>query len=102
MDQTNTVLADDSLEKADSEPYNLAQVEEFTGEAGGTQCDVLGAVLAYIGDLAWVRNISSPIHYKPFILNTFCQADGLTTRVRPFSLPFTMFSPLLIATYIGV
>jgi hypothetical protein len=65
-DQTNTVLLDDSLEKADSEPYNLLQVEEFTGNAGSSQDDVLGAVLAYIEDLAWERDVSSATRYKPF------------------------------------
>lgn len=65
-DQTNPVLVDDSLEKADSEPYNLVQVEELTGEAGDTQYDVLGAVLAYIEDLAWERDVSSAIHHEPF------------------------------------
>jgi hypothetical protein len=65
-DQSNTVLVDDSLEKADSEPYNLLQVEEFKGDAGSSQGDVLGAVLAYIEDLAWERDVSSAIHYKPF------------------------------------
>lgn len=65
-DQTNTVLLDDSLEKADSEPYNLLQVEEFTGNAGSSQDDVLGGVLAYIEDLAWERDVSSAIHYSPF------------------------------------
>lgn len=65
-DQTNTVLVDDSLEKADSEPYNLVQVEELTGKAGDAQDDVLGAVLAYIEDLAWERDVSSAIHHKPF------------------------------------
>jgi len=64
--QTNTVLIDDFLEKADSEPYNLVQVEEFTGKAGDTQDDVLGVVLAYIEDLAWERDVSSAIHHKPF------------------------------------
>jgi len=65
-DQTNTVLIDDSLEKADSEPYNLVQVEEFTSHAGDSQDDILGAVLAYIEDLAWERDVSSAIHHKPF------------------------------------
>ena len=65
-DQTNTVLIDDSLEKADSEPYNLVRVEEFTGKAGNTQDDVLRVVLAYIEDLAWERDVSSAIHHKPF------------------------------------
>ena len=65
-DQTNTVLVDDSLEKVDSEPYNLLQVEEFTGNTGNSQGDVLGAVLAYIEDLARERDVSSAIHYKPF------------------------------------
>ena len=65
-DQTNTVLVDDSLEKADSQPYNILQVEEFTGNANDSQDDVLGAVLAYIEDLAWERDVSSAIHYKPF------------------------------------
>lgn len=45
-DQTNTVLVDNSLEKADSEPYNLVQVEEFTGKAGDARDDVLSIVLA--------------------------------------------------------
>lgn len=65
-DQTNTVPLDDSLEKADSEPCNLLQVEEFTGNAGSSQDNVLGAVLAYIEDPAWEPNISSSIHYRPF------------------------------------
>jgi hypothetical protein len=65
-DQTNTVLIDDSLEKADSEPHNLVQVEEFTGSARDPQEDVLGAVLAYIEDLAWERDVSSAICQKPF------------------------------------
>lgn len=42
------------------------QVEEFTGNAGNTQEDVLGAVLAYIEDLAWERDVSSAIHYRRF------------------------------------
>ncbi|GAB7330764.1 hypothetical protein MBLNU13_g02305t1 [Cladosporium sp. NU13] len=52
--------------KADSAPYNVVQVEEFTGKSGDTQDDVLGAVLVYIEDLAWERDVSSAIHYKPF------------------------------------
>jgi hypothetical protein len=65
-DQINTVLVDGSLEKADSEPYNLVQVEEFTGNTGDARGDVLGAVLAYIEDLAWERDVSSAIRHKPF------------------------------------
>lgn len=45
-DQTNTILVDNSLDKADSESYNLVQVEEFTGKAGDARDDVLSIVLA--------------------------------------------------------
>lgn len=64
--QSNTVLVDDSLDKADSEPYNMINVEEFTGDVGNTQDDVLGAALAYIEDLAWESGVSSAIHRRPF------------------------------------
>lgn len=64
--QTNTVLVDDSLDKADSEPYNLIQIEEFTGDVGNSHDDVLGAILAYIENLAWERDVSSAIRHMPF------------------------------------
>lgn len=65
-DQSNTILIDDSMDKADSEPYNLILVKEFTGNAGDSKKDMLGSVLAYIEDLAWESNVSSAIHCSPF------------------------------------
>ena len=65
-DQTNTVIIDDPLETPDSQPYNLLHVGEFLRDGGNTQDDVLGALLAYMVDLAWERDVSSAVHHKPF------------------------------------
>ncbi|ETS77059.1 hypothetical protein PFICI_10933 [Pestalotiopsis fici W106-1] len=64
-DQTNTVLIDDSKEKARSQPYNIIQLPEFEGdiEEGGY---VLPQVHNYLNELAFQRDISSFIREKPF------------------------------------
>jgi hypothetical protein len=66
-DQTNTVLLDDSVDKAASEPHNLLQVDEFTKENIGNGEDVLGRVLAYIEDLKWEADISAAMRARPFV-----------------------------------
>ncbi|KAH8803268.1 phosphoprotein phosphatase [Xylogone sp. PMI_703] len=65
-DQTNTVLIDDSLEKARSEPYNLVEVPEFVGddqEQGG----ILRSVDEYLQELSMTLNVSSFIRERPFL-----------------------------------
>jgi hypothetical protein len=66
-DQSNTVLLDDSVDKAASEPHNLLQVDEFTKENIGDGEDVLGRVLAYIEDLKWEADVSATMRERPFV-----------------------------------
>lgn len=63
--QANTVLVDDSLEKARSEPYNLIQIPEFMGdhnEAGY----ILPQVHDYINECSRQADISTYIRMLPF------------------------------------
>ncbi|KAK8111882.1 uncharacterized protein PG998_008339 [Apiospora kogelbergensis] len=64
-DQSNTVLVDDSSEKARSEPFNLIQLPEFEGdllEPGS----VLPQVHDFLNECAKQRDISSFIRVKRF------------------------------------
>ncbi|KAM0713539.1 hypothetical protein Q7P37_010501 [Cladosporium fusiforme] len=66
-DQSNTVLLDDSMDKAASEPHNLLQIDEFTKENKADGADVLGRVLAYIEGLKWEADVSSAMRNEPFV-----------------------------------
>ncbi len=66
-DQSNTVLVDDSAEKARSEPFNLLQIPEYDGPAGETP-NVLPQVHDYINELAHQADISRYIRENPFKL----------------------------------
>jgi hypothetical protein len=66
-DQSNTVLLDDSVDKAASEPYNLVQVDEFTKETRLDGDDVLGRVVAYLEDLKWEADVSAAMRVRPFV-----------------------------------
>lgn len=66
-DQSNTVLLDDSVDKAASEPHNLIRVDEFTKEHIGDGEDVLGRVLAYIEDLKCEADVSRAMRERPFV-----------------------------------
>ncbi|KAH6892068.1 HAD-like domain-containing protein [Thelonectria olida] len=67
-DQTNTVLVDDSLEKARSEPFNLLQLPEFSGLAN-EQVDVLPQVHDYLNTLSHQGDISRYMRTQPFKLD---------------------------------
>jgi NLI interacting factor-like phosphatase len=64
--QTNTVLVDDSAEKARSEPFNFVQVPEFLGK-GLEQDYVLPQVHDYLNSLCFQENVSSFIRQNPFV-----------------------------------
>lgn len=64
--QENTVLIDDSMEKAASEPFNVLQLEEFEGKKEQMEVDVLGQVVRYLKTLRRQRNVSAYIRWKPF------------------------------------
>lgn len=61
--QFDTVLVDDSREKARSEPHNLIEVPEFVGAA---EKDIVMQVHDYLNELAHQSNISAYIRMHPF------------------------------------
>ncbi|KAI6858651.1 hypothetical protein KC343_g11055 [Hortaea werneckii] len=65
-DQENTVLIDDSEEKAASEPYNLLKIDEYEGTAEQDELDVLGQVVEYLEKLSWQSNVSAYMREHPF------------------------------------
>ncbi|EME47362.1 hypothetical protein DOTSEDRAFT_69332 [Dothistroma septosporum NZE10] len=64
--QYNTVLIDDSTEKAASEPHNLIQIDEFEGKEEQMQDNVLGQVEQYLDTLRWQENVSAYVRTHPF------------------------------------
>jgi hypothetical protein len=64
-DQTNTVLVDDSKEKARTEPYNLVRLPEFEGDAV-EEGFVLPQVHDYLNECARQNDVSSYIRVHPF------------------------------------
>ncbi|KAB5551001.1 HAD-like domain-containing protein, partial [Coniochaeta sp. 2T2.1] len=61
--QGNTVLIDDSKEKARSEPYNAVEIPEFRGDM--TE-DVLPRVRGYLEGLARQADVSTYMRVSPF------------------------------------
>ncbi|KAF9634165.1 NLI interacting factor [Lasiodiplodia theobromae] len=57
--QHNTLLIDDSVLKASSEPHNLVRVEEFEGRPHQMQTDVLRQVVAYLEEAKWMADVSA-------------------------------------------
>jgi hypothetical protein len=66
--QLDTVLVDDSLEKARSEPYNLIQVPDFEGNVTETGF-VLPQVHEYLNECSQQANISAYMKANPFKIN---------------------------------
>ncbi|KAL2268542.1 hypothetical protein VTJ83DRAFT_3388 [Remersonia thermophila] len=63
--QADTVLIDDSAEKARSEPHNAVTLPEFVGDRGEKPL-VLPLVEAYLDELAWQKDVSGYIRVHPF------------------------------------
>ncbi|KAJ8121828.1 hypothetical protein O1611_g9998 [Lasiodiplodia mahajangana] len=64
--QSNTVLVDDSSEKARSEPFNLVQIPEFKGNAAEPGF-VLPQVHDYLNDCSQQANVSAYMKSRPFM-----------------------------------
>lgn len=64
-DQTNTVLIDDSAEKARSEPHNLVEIPEFSG-GDEEAADILPQVHTYLNTLSMQGDVSRYIRENPF------------------------------------
>lgn len=66
--QSNTILIDDSVEKAIAEPFNLLQVNEFVGkpETEKGERGVLAQVAGYLEELKWASDVSAYMNQHPF------------------------------------
>ncbi|KAK1812029.1 hypothetical protein LTR12_013589 [Friedmanniomyces endolithicus] len=64
--QDNTVLIDDSVEKAATEPFNLIKMEAFEGTEEQVSKDVLGQVVEYLEVLKGARDVSACIRAAPY------------------------------------
>ncbi|KOS19042.1 putative FCP1-like protein domain-containing protein [Escovopsis weberi] len=67
-DQTNTILVDDSIEKARSEPHNLLEIPEFSG-VKNELVDVLPQVHDYLNQCCYQADVSRFIRQNPFKLD---------------------------------
>lgn len=65
-DQTNTVLIDDSAEKARSEPHNLILVPEWFGDIREPD-DILPQVHDHLNHLSQHEDVSACLRARPFI-----------------------------------
>lgn len=63
--QSNTVLIDDTSDKAKSEPHNLIELPEFNGDMEN-QKNALSAVIEYLDILKGQKNVSAYIRAHPF------------------------------------
>lgn len=68
--QANTVLIDDTIEKAAGEPYNLIELEEFEAKKEQMSTDVLGQVALYLNDLRSQRDVSAYMRLHPFVYDS--------------------------------
>jgi len=71
--QGNTVLIDDSAEKARSEPYNAVTLPEFTGNVH-EQPEVLPLVHDYLNLLAGQEDVSMYMRVHPFRVDAYTAA----------------------------
>jgi hypothetical protein len=62
----NTVLIDDSNEKAVSEPYNLVEVPEFADPEAQKDEEVLREVRRYLNVLGFEIDVSAYMRERPF------------------------------------
>ncbi|KAI9826888.1 MAG: hypothetical protein M1832_005827 [Thelocarpon impressellum] len=64
-DQSNTVLIDDSLLKAASQPHNILPVPEYVGKPENGARPLREAV-AYLEELSWYGDVSAFMRARPF------------------------------------
>lgn len=66
--QRDTVLIDDSIDKAAAEPYNLIKVDEYTGIPAQNDNMTLLHVIAYLEHIRWYENVSAEMRAAPFVV----------------------------------
>ena len=65
--QRDTVLVDDSIDKAAAEPHNLIQVDEFINSAAQKENTTLLEVIDYLERIRWHENVSAEMRVAPFV-----------------------------------
>lgn len=80
--QENTVLIDDNMDKAASEPFNAILVEDFKGEKEQMESDVLGQVVRYLETLKFQGDVSAYMRSKPFEYNSQALSFDWTTIIN--------------------
>ncbi|CAD0094042.1 unnamed protein product [Aureobasidium vineae] len=65
--QRDTVLVDDSIDKAAAEPHNLIEVDEYEGRPAQDQNTTLLEVIDYLERIRWYENVSAEIRAAPFV-----------------------------------
>ena len=82
--QANTVLVDDSEEKAASEPHNLVRIDNFEArpeQLGREGSDVLGQVVRYLRVASEHVDVSAFVKHHPFAFDPTAEAfDWDTVR----------------------
>lgn len=82
--QANTLLLDDSVLKAQAQPYNLVEVPEFTRPGRHGQQDesqeVLRQVVAYLEEARSYENVSAFVRTKKFTIGAAPQRDWKESR----------------------
>ncbi|OOF90319.1 hypothetical protein ASPCADRAFT_519295 [Aspergillus carbonarius ITEM 5010] len=69
-DQTNTILIDDTIVKASSEPHNLLEIPSFDESAGPEDATTLAKVLRVLEELSKHDDVSQALHHwQPTIPN---------------------------------
>jgi len=79
-DQSNTILIDDSFEKARSEPHNLVPVPEFDGSPEDP--NILRKLAEYLDLVKMQTNVSAFIRQNPFRLEG-SKVTGFNTVANP-------------------
>ena len=73
--QANTLLLDDSVTKAQAQPFNLVEVPEFTRQRRHSQKEkdqeVLGQVVTYLEQARAYENVSAFVRENKFIIDTY-------------------------------
>ena len=82
--QANTLLLDDSMLKAQAQPYNLVKVPEFTRPGRHDQQEdsqeVLGQVVAYLEEARSYENVSAFVRARKFAIEAAPQWDWKKSR----------------------
>jgi hypothetical protein len=66
--QSNTVLIDDSLEKAAAEPHNLIEVDEFDNSLAQKNNTTLLDVIVHLEHLRYYEDVSAENRKTPFVI----------------------------------